>query len=400
MRGLARQVADFAALPVQQERITLWKSFNALRPARPMVLAFPEGGWRDLVTDADCQCQDQSLRAWELGLRRRIWHAQHIHDDHPVVDTFNVNWAVQLGDYGVTEQYHRTDPLGSHVWDPPLKQPADIKKLRPRTMSLDRAASQQNLQKAQGLFGDILKVRLYYHVGWPAMLSWTLIRLRGLDQVMLDIYDNPQFLHELMAFLSAERMRELTWLEGEGILSLNNGPDDYVGSGGLGCTEELPAAGFTGRVRLKDLWGFGESQEFVLVGPEHWHEFVLKYQLPILERFALNHYGCCEPLDRKYELLFAHVPRLRRLSISPWCDRELAARTLTDRYIFSWKPAPSMICAPNVNWPEVERYTRETVKIAKGCCIEMVMKDTHTFHGDASRIERWSRIASAAAQEA
>ena len=151
---------------------------------------------------------------------------------------------------------------------------------------------------------------------------------------------------------------------------------------------------------MKDLWGFGESQEFVQVGPEHWYEFVLQYQLPILERFAINHYGCCEPLHQKFELLVRHVPRLRRVSVSPWWDPADAAAKLTDRYIFSWKPNPAMICAPAVNWDAVEKATRETLAVARGCCVEMIMKDTHTFAGDPARIERWSRIASRCAAEA
>ena len=135
------------------------------------------------------------------------------------------------------------------------------------------------------------------------------------------------------------------------------------------------------------------------MGPAHWHEFVLQYQLPILERFALNHYGCCEPLDHKLDLLIEHVPRLRRVSVSAWWDVRHAAEKLSDQYIFSWKPNPAMICAPTADWDAVERTTRETLRLARGCCVEMVMKDTHTFCGDPTRIERWSEIASRVAGE-
>ena len=141
LRGLARQVAEAAALGVQGERIRLWNDFNALRPQRPMVLAFPEGGWRDIVDDSHLQCDDPLLRGWELGLRRRAWHAGHIHDDHPVTDLFNVAWILRIGDCGVVEQYTRTEALGSHVWDAPIKRPADLSKLHPRALELDRPAT-------------------------------------------------------------------------------------------------------------------------------------------------------------------------------------------------------------------------------------------------------------------
>ena len=400
LRDLARRAAEIAALPVQAERVRLWKEFNTLRPHRPMVLAFPEGGWRDLVDEDACRCRHPLLRRWELQLRRRIWHAEHIRDDHPFTDFFNVGWVLRIGDYGLSEQYTRSEPLGSYVWDAPVKAASDLKKLHPRCIEVDRDATARNLDVANDLFGGILRVRAYHHIGWPAMLSWTLVKLRGLSQVMLDVYDNPRLLHDLMAFLRDDKLRELELLQREGVLSLNNGPDDYVGSGGIGCTDELPAADFAGRVRLKDLWGFGESQEFVHVGPEHWHQFVLAYQLPILERFALNHYGCCEPLHAKFDLLVRHVPRLRRVSVSPWWDVADAAARLQDKYIFSWKPNPAMICAPAVNWDAVEKSTRQTIQVAQACPLEIVMKDTHTFQGDPTRIQRWSEIVSRLAAQA
>ena len=38
LRGLAEEVSEIAALPVQQETIALWKQMNSLKPVRPMVM--------------------------------------------------------------------------------------------------------------------------------------------------------------------------------------------------------------------------------------------------------------------------------------------------------------------------------------------------------------------------
>ena len=51
------------------------------------------------------------------------------------------------------------------------------------------------------------------------------------------------------------------------------------------------------------MWGFCESQETVGVSPKMFEEFVFAYQLPILDRFGLNIYGCCEPLDRRFDIV-------------------------------------------------------------------------------------------------
>ncbi len=400
LRELAREAADIAALPIQRERAQLWLDHNALRPTRPVVLAQPEGAWTELVPDDSLQCQDERLRPWERDLRTAIFRHRHIPDDEPIRGNVNVPWVVRVSDYGVPVEYRRGEDRGSFTWDAPIRGLEDLARLRFRTIEVDRAESRANLNLARELVGDLVPVERRGSFWWSVGLTEKLILLRGLGQVMIDLYDNPQLIHRLMAFLRDDTLRFLETVEREGLLTLNNAANSYVGSGAIGHSDELPAPGFAGTARLRDLWGLGESQEFVGVGPAQFEEFVLPYQVPLLEKFGLVCYGCCEPLDRKFDAILARVPRLRRLSISPWCDRSLAADKLGDRYIYSWKPNPAMICAPSVDWDFVERTTRETIRIARGCRLEMVMKDTHTVHGDASRFTRWCQQAVRAAREA
>jgi hypothetical protein len=399
LRRLAGQVAGAAERPIQGERARLWKDFNGLRPARPMVLAFPEGGWRELVAPDDLECADPLLRAWEMGLRQTCFHCEHINDDRPITRHFDVGWVVRSTGLGLAETRIRTEELGSFRWDAPVKRAEDMAKLHLPEIKVDRAETARRAELAESIFGDLLDVRVHGSLWWTCGLTWTLINLRGLEQVMLDMYEDPALLHRLMAFLRDARLAELDAYEREGVLSLNNGPDDYVGSGGLGATRELPADGFEGRVRTRDMWVLGESQEFVGVGPALFEEFALEYQLPILSRFGLVCYGCCEPLDGKLDLIIRRVPRLRRVSISPWCDRAVAAERLGDRYVYSWKPNPAMVCGPAVDYDAVERTVRETLDIGRDCCLEMILKDTHTFQGDRRRVGKWVEIASRMAAE-
>ena len=92
-------------------------------------------------------------------------------------------------------------------------------------------------------------------------------------------------------------------------------------------------------------------QEFSGVGPEQFWEFSLQYQIPMLRRFGLVSFGCCEPLDAIYDMLIAEIPKLRRLSVtSPYASKELAASKLEDRYIFAWKPNPTPLATDHVDW--------------------------------------------------
>ncbi len=187
-------------------------------------------------------------------------------------------------------------------------------------------------------------------------------------------------------------MNIVNFLEGNGYLSLNN-RNHYNDSGGIGYTDELPSSDFNGKhVRLCDLWGFGVAQELAWVSPEQHEEFLLNYQLPILERCGLNAYGCCESYENKFDMLKRRIPRLRRVSVSPWCDIEKAVDALKDKYIFSWKPNPAMVSV-NFNPEQIRKYIRRTLEVAKGCVLEIIHKDTFTIAKEPERLEIWTRIA-------
>ena len=67
LRGLAGRVREIAELPEQKARRQRWYNHNDLKGERPLVLCFPEGAWRELVTEADLICEDNLLRQWECG---------------------------------------------------------------------------------------------------------------------------------------------------------------------------------------------------------------------------------------------------------------------------------------------------------------------------------------------
>jgi len=399
LRELAKELAEIAALPIQSERAELWRSLNSLSPKRAAILVEAQGGWDQLVPDSVLKCRDIGFRSWELVIRRRIWAFHNIPDDKPVTNNFDVWWWVQKSDYGVAEVQHRTAEKGSYSWDAPIKSIDDLSKLKPRTITVDHEMSKKSLEFAQNIFGDILNVRFRGEPTFRCMLSRVLIHLRGLEQMMVDMYDNPELLHQTMTFLRDDMLNEWETFEKEGILTLNNEPDQLLGTGGLACTDELPADDFDGKVRLKDLVAWGESQETTCVGPEQFNEFVLQYQIPLLKRFGLVNYGCCEPLDRKFDLLTENLPNLRWVAVSPWCNREIAAEKLGNRYVYVYKPNPSRICSPEPNFEAAEQELRETLDIARGCCVSITMKDTQTFHNQPERITRWAEMARRIAEE-
>ena len=122
---------------------------------------------------------------------------------------------------------------------------------------MDEEATARLLELANETLGDLLPVRLKTSWWWTLGMTWTLVNLRGLEQIMYDMVDQPEELHRMMAFLRDGHLAKLDFLEQNGLLSLNN-DGTYVGSGGFGWTRELPQPDFAtaGRVRP---WTCGAS---------------------------------------------------------------------------------------------------------------------------------------------
>jgi len=395
IRDLATRVAEVAAQPVQDERRSLWTAQNALRPQRPLVFCSPEGSWVELLPADALQCEDDDARGIEHGLRMRLYAAEHFTDDEVCDDQFLVPYAVTNTGWGIGPEYTLpAEQRGAHVWDAPIKSIEDVEKVQTPTADHDPEESERRLAYYQDLLGDILDVKLTGRWWWALGLidEWT--NLRGITQTFMDMADNPEIVHAGMKRLMDGKLAWLDSLIDLRVISLNTG-NDYVGSGGFGYSDELPQADFAGTVRLKDMWGFCEAQTMSEVSPAMHEEFVLRYQLPILERFGLNCYGCCEPLHLKLDFLMRDVPNLRRISISPWADKRMSAEKLQGDVIYSWKPNPAPLAGIEFDAEWVRQDIRETVEIARehGCVLEIILKDTHTCNHKPERFDEWCRIA-------
>ncbi|HHX43236.1 MAG TPA: hypothetical protein GX714_04515 [Chloroflexi bacterium] len=388
---LASRVAELAARPVEDAKRDLWYRHNALEATRPVIFCDPENGWNEIIRPADLACEGELARSWEMRLRKEIWWGEVMRDDRVIEPVFDVAHVYTESDWGMQETRIGGQDGGSYTWDAPLKDYADLDRLRFPRITVDAAATERSLALAEEAVGHALTVRLKTVWWWTLGMTWTLINLRGLTQVMLDMSDHPDELHRLMAFLRDGHLARLDYLESEGLLSLNN-DGTYVGSGGFGWTHELPQADHQGRVRTMDMWGFAESQETVHVSPRMFAEFVFPYQEPLLARFGLNCYGCCEPLDKRWHIV-ERFPRLRRISVSAWADPAAMAELLGDRYIYSYKPTPADLAMPSFDAERIRAGLREVMRITRDCRLEVIMKDNHTIGNDPSRVVNWVRIA-------
>jgi len=397
LRELARQVADIAARPVNWQRRELWTRLNDLRSVRPMVWAF-EIPWHEMDVDGELllRCSHPLARGVEDGFRKRLYQWRYMPGDMVVEPVFEVFPVLRDTGFGIWEdvEVERTDATSDVVsrrFHIQISSEADIEKIKFPEISLDTDAWEQRFNLFRELFDGILPVRKC-GVKWTSIAPWDyLVRLTGVEEVLMDMAARPAYVHRLMDHLTQAYMVRLEQWESLNILAYNN--DVYLG-GGYQYTAELPPPDADPtRIRTTDMWGRTMSQIFSSVSPAMHEEFALQYECRWLNRFGLTYYGCCEPLDRKVDILRGNVPNLRKISMSPWVDLELAARNVGTDYVFSWKPNPAVFTDENWSAERARTELRNGLERLRGLHVEIIMKDISTVAYHPERLWEWTRIA-------
>jgi hypothetical protein len=394
LRTLAARCREIADSEINLARKRQWTDLNDLKHSGPpLLLVSPEGAWKEIFPGFPVECENETARVWEQTLRSIIYQHDMIRDDTAFDPVFRVSRKVTNSHYGIPFKQSRSSQAdGAYHDDPVLENlDSDLEKLSFRTSTVDRDGAAQNFDLAVDTFGDLLEVRYQNSLWWTCGLTSSAIRLLGLENFMLAMYDDPEGLHRLMKFLSDDMMNFITFFEREELLDYNAGAN-YVGSGGLGCTTQLPSRDRPekGPVKLNQLWGFAESQETVGVSPDMFGEFVYPYQQPLQERFGLNYYGCCEAIDKRWEYI-KRTPNLRAVSVAPWSDQARCAELLGRDYIYYRKPNPSPVCM-GFNEAEIKREFEETCAQAGMLNTAIILKDTHTIENHPERFACWVQM--------
>lgn len=391
LHRLAEKVAYLSSRSSENDKRSLWHNHNTLKSYRPLVFCDPENGWNEIITEDKIKCSGSLARRWEMILRKEIFWGEKICDDKVIEPYFDIGYTFKEGDWGVHIIQHDKylDKGGSFSLDSSVNSLKDLYKVHFPKLTIDSKLTNETYELANDTFSNILKVRKKGKWWWTLGLTILLISLRSPQKIFTDFIDNPDLVSALMEIISEGTQKRLDYLEENGFLYLNN--DSYVGSGGFGYTDELPQKDYMGKVRTTDMWGFGESQETINVSPEMFERFVFLYQLPILSRFGLNCYGCCEPLRSRWHII-KKIPNLRRVSVSPFADKEKMAELLEDRYIFSLKASPTLLAVPKIDEELIRKEVKKALEITKGCIVEIIMKDNHSLGKNPDNVVHWVRI--------
>ena len=393
LRNLAARTAEIAALPVQKDRLRQWIALNALRPERPL-FTIDQIPWHEMDVDdfLKLECEDDFARQIETALRRQLYKWEYMRDDLVIESHINIPMAIEGITYGidVIEQLVMTDDSNdvvSHKYIDQLKTEEDLEKLKFPSIRLDEEENSRREDLAHEAFDGILEVRMDGYT--PAYTIWDMIvRWRGLDDLLIDLIDRPEFMHKLMERVTDISIDMLEQLEEKGLLSQ---PQATVHCSGA-WTDELPQEKYNTRPKAKDLWAFGMAQIFSTVSPEMHDEFEIEYAKRYYDRFGLVYYGCCEPLDKKIDIV-RKLPNVRKIAISPWADIDHAAAQIGKDFVLSSKPTPAHLAVswnPKAAQADIEMLLSVCQK--HNCACEFLLKDISTVMYKPETLWEWADI--------
>lgn len=388
LRDLAKKYIEICNKDVQKERRDLWRKHNSLKKTRPLIYvrAF---AWHEM-SQSKCTIVDPFLRQFEDFFRNRLfWNT--FRDDSIFETWITVQATRKCTGWGLSvERIYSDKPRGSFKIDYPIKVPSDIKKLRVPYHHIDEEKTEANVSRLQDVIGDIITINLdrgpAYRM-WAGDISTHLGFFRGIEHFMMDMIDNPEWLKNLVKFIA------------NGVLKTHDEAED-VGDWGL-CTHENqampyaeqlpdPAANVNG-IKRKRLWAFMAAQEFTGVSPAMHEEFLLRYQIPILEKFGLVSYGCCEDLTHKIEIL-RQIPNLRRIAVSPFADVTKCAEQIGKDYVLSYRPSPTDMVGYGFDTNRIRSILRRDLESCKNSHVDITLKDVETVENDPNRVREWVRI--------
>lgn len=403
IKKLSSQLAEIAALPVQEEKRALWRKLNGLRPERPMVI-IDQVCWNEMnVDDAlTLKCEDAECRGYEGHLRRQLYQWQHFPVDMVIEPFMRIPKAISNSGLGVNVQENIAvgDPSNSvvgHAFTNQFTTDADLDKIKTPVVSHDKAETMRRMEVAHELFDGVLGVREYgydpYISIWDPISSWM-----SVEGALYAIIDRPEYMTELVRRMVQGYLAMLDQMEEQGLLCHSQ---SYIHCTGAYC-DELPAPGFNPeKPRGKDIWMFGLAQMFSTVSPAIFEEYEIEPSLPIFERFGLVYYGCCDPLDRKMKQV-KKIPNVRKISMSPWVDEKLGASEIKGDYVYSRKPNPALLAWPKFDEDAVREHLQLSVDACAefGCPLEIILKDISTVGYEPQRLWRWAEIAMEVAEKA
>lgn len=396
LRELAKQVAYLANLDIQKKKIQMWKDLNSLKPQRPMV-TIDQLPWNELNMNDELTllCSDPLSRELENKMRITLYSYKHFPVDMVVnnyIEMPRIAYNNQIGPK-IEENTISTDNTSTvvaHRYIDLLQTEEDLEAIAFPDVKIAHEYEEMRLTLANELIGDIISLKptgFSIHCG-----VWDFItQLRGVENIMYDFADRPEFMLKTVNKFVDITLSLIDQYEELGLLEYNQTLVHCTGA----FNDELPASPKdNGKQSARDVWGMGLAQTLGTVSPEMYNEFELKPIKRLLDRFGLIYYGCCDPIEKKIDYL-REIKNIRKISVSPWANKEMCAERMHGDYVFSTKPNPSYLAFDTFDEDIIRKELIEAAEVCRkyNTNCEFILKDVSTVKYKPQNLERWAKIA-------
>ncbi|MGI6174453.1 MAG: hypothetical protein ACOYI8_11255 [Christensenellales bacterium] len=396
LRDLASRYAEFALAEKQNETKRLWLKLNHAEMERPMVLC-DQLPWGEMDVDGSliCSVEDPYWRGVEEALRQNLYLHAHMPADRVFLPYIALPRPISNSGWGLKSQVDRLqeDPqsgaASQHIHCV-INGYEDIEKIQMPVISLDSAREKEIIQAAHMLFDGIIPFKMtgvVLHLGiWDTISYWM-----GVTQCYIELLDRPEMIHALMEKLVKGLNLEIEQMNEQGLWDVYS----HMCHCSHTFRNDVPAADCDFEHPLsKDAWSFGLAQLFTSVSPAVTKEFEVDYMARVFDKIGCIYYGCCDRMDDRLDIIMS-LPNIRKISCSPWSDREAFARKLDPKIVMSNKPTPAYLATDSFHEDIVRDDLRRTIACAKenGLSLELILKDVSTIRHDPKRLWRWQEIA-------
>lgn len=391
LRALAQQYMEYASLPVQKQKRELWAALNNGHMERPM-FTIDQIPWHEMDVDGSliCHVQDPYWQSVEKNLRQQIYKWEHCPADMVLLPCILIPHIYRNTGYGLDVKEERLvadakSDVAAHLYQSQFFDLEDVQKIQIPHITPCPDDEKQTMALAAEIFAGIAPAVFQgtvMHLGfWDFLSQWL-----GVENCYYQLIDNPELLHALM--------RRLTDATIELIGQMNRHELFDTQSFTCHCSYTFSSAPSAGPSVSQNAWAFGMAQIFSSVSPEVTREFEVPYMQEVYSHFGSIYYGCCERLDDRLDVV-EQMPNIRKVSCSPWSNREHFASVLSKKYIMSAKPNPAFLAAEQFDEELIRLDLRRTIRAARknGLGLEFLLKDLSTVQYKPERIWRWSEIA-------
>lgn len=324
-------------------------------------------------------------------MRKKLFQKKYFPADmilEPYIPLYKVVHDTGIGVEVAEEQIfaRAKEAIHSHRYHDQLATDEDLEKIKLPVITYDKEQTMANYTRLAEAIGDIVPVKLTgcecYSAPWDKIA-----RLRGVDTLLMDLIDRPEHTHKIVRKIYECEESRLSQLEALDLFE--------VGQYSLHCTSAACSdllTDYDGTKTLrKHVWGRGMAQIFSSVGKAMHEEFDIEYMKKLMSPFGHVYYGCCEPLDKKIDIV-EKIPNLRKISITPWADVDVAAEAIGKKYVLANKPNPAAV-SMKTDEEAVKKEIGRTLSAVKrnGCSCDIVLKDISSAGGDINNLILWEK---------